>query len=59
MSYVTSALWALVYYLVVCPASFVVRLFRRDPLALADDAGADTYWHPRPGHRFRPMTSQR
>ena len=57
---VSHLLLALVYYLVVTPLGFAMRLSGRDPMQRKFDRNATTYWQPRPGpsptkRYFRPF----
>jgi len=45
---VSPIIMGLLFFLVVTPTGFLFRLLRKDPLGLASDKGAQTYWIGRP-----------
>lgn len=45
---VNPVVMAVLYYACVAPMGLVMKLFRKDPLRLAQDPQAQTYWIPRP-----------
>ena len=57
---VTPIVTGLLFYLVVTPVAFLLRLLGKDPLRLARDAQAPTYWIERkpPGPPAEGMANQ-
>ena len=57
---VTPVVTGLLFYLIVTPVGFLVRLLGKDPLRLARDAQAATYWIERkpPGPPAESMANQ-
>lgn len=57
---VTPTLMGLLFFLVVTPVAFLLRLLGKDPLRLAPDAQAATYWIERkpPGPPAESMVNQ-
>jgi len=57
---VTPVAMGLLFFLVVTPVAFLLRLLGKDPLRLAPDAKADTYWIERapPGPPADSMVNQ-
>jgi hypothetical protein len=57
---VSPVVMGLMFFLVVTPTAFLFRLFGKDPLRLAKDAGARTYWIERrpPGPAPESMANQ-
>jgi hypothetical protein len=52
-------LLGLLYFVVVTPFAFVVRMFGAEPLTLAVDKTRATYWSPREQRRIDPDTLKR
>jgi hypothetical protein len=48
---ISHAVLAIVYYVVITPIGFVLRLTGYDPMRLGFDRGARTYWIERKSHR--------
>jgi len=57
---VTPIVTGVLFFLVVTPVAFLLRLFGKDPLRLARDAQAPTYWIERkpPGPPAESMVNQ-
>ena len=48
---VSTTILLVLYYLMLTPIGFLLRLRRHDPLQQTPASRADSYWHPRPARR--------